>query len=186
MTRTLLVAAVALVGCGGRGEVAARDPELSDGGLPDAPWALESIDASAVPGVYLGEWREAENRASCALIAPIEVDPADATPRAATFSGGWAVAYDVPGQRSAFGIAGTGSTLEGDVYDAWPHRVEWSDGSAAGYGPEGGSGPSDRGPGLSIQRLVGAGRRAPRASARSAPFREDRRLSHMSRSRRLR
>lgn len=34
------------------------------------------------------------------------------------------------------------SAWQGDVYDAWPHRVECADGSRAGYGPDGGTGPN--------------------------------------------
>lgn len=104
-----------------------------------------------MPDVYLTEWRAAANRASCAPIAPVTAGRADAVPRRAAFSGGWAVAYDVPGLRSAFGVAGTGSSATGDVYDDWPHRVEWADGSSAGYGPEGGTGENQ----LAYVRIAG-------------------------------
>jgi hypothetical protein len=53
------------------------------------------------------------------------------------------VAYDLPTERSAFGVAGTGtSAWSGDVYDAWPVHRTFADGSRAGYGPEGGTGPN--------------------------------------------
>ena len=51
-------------------------------------------------------------------------------------------AWDVPGLRSAFGVAGTGVEPGPGTYDDWPHRVRWRDGSEAGYGPEGGTGPN--------------------------------------------
>lgn len=109
--------------------------------LPAAPWSGERLAPGAVPAVYLSEWRKAENRAGCAPIAPASLgEGAGARPRAATFSGGWAVAYDRPGLRSAFGVAGTGSRASDPAYDEWPHRRAWADGSAAGYGPEGGTG----------------------------------------------
>jgi hypothetical protein len=76
---------------------------------------------------------------------------AGATPRAATFSGGWAVAYDLPAIRSAFGVAGTGATIEGHIYDQWPNRIEWADGSFAEYGLEGGTGPNH----LAYLRIAG-------------------------------
>ena len=44
--------------------------------------------------------------------------------------------------RSAFGIAGSGSTPDSTTYDAWPHKLRWADGSSVGYGPEGGTGPN--------------------------------------------
>jgi hypothetical protein len=112
--------------------------------LPTAPWSGSRLAAATVPAVFVAEWRKAENRATCALIAPANLgEGAGATPRRANFSGGWAVAYDRPGLRSAFGVAGTGSRASEPAYDAWPHRRAWADGSSAGYGPEGGTGPNE-------------------------------------------
>ena len=107
---------------------------------PPAPWSATALED--VPRAYRDAWSGAENRATCALLAfrPAGVD-ARATPRPASFSGGWGVAYDLPGLRSAFGVAGTGVEPGPDTYDDWPHRTRWADGSVAGYGPEGGSGP---------------------------------------------
>jgi hypothetical protein len=111
---------------------------------PAAPWAGERLAAGQVPAVFVAEWRKAANRATCALIAPSSLGAgAGATPRAAYFGGGWSVAYDQPGLRSAFGVAGAGSRASDLSYDDWPHRRAWSDGSSAGYGPEGGTGPND-------------------------------------------
>jgi hypothetical protein len=108
-----------------------------------APWSGERLAAGAVPAVFATEWRKAANRATCALIAPASLGAGTgATPRGATFSGGWAVAYDRPGLRSAFGVAGTGSRAADPSYDDWPHRRTWPDGSSTGYGPEGGTGPN--------------------------------------------
>jgi hypothetical protein len=109
--------------------------------LPAAPWAGPRLAVGQVPAAFVAEWRKADNRATCALIAPASVG-AGATPRGAYFAGGWSVAYDQPGLRSAFGVAGTGSRAADPSYDAWPHRRAWADGSTAGYGPEGGTGPN--------------------------------------------
>ena len=103
------------------------------------------MPASNVPSVYMDVWRGAENRERCALLAPGQLPSgsANAITPAATFSGGWAVAYDTPQQRSAFGIAGTGtSAWSSGIYDRWPHRIIWADSSRAEYGLEGGTGPS--------------------------------------------
>ncbi len=108
---------------------------------PRAPWSQPALAGSAVPAVYLTEWRKAENRQACALIAPV-LDAAGATPRRANFAGGWAVAYDTGATRSAFGIAGTGSNATDPAYSDWPQQKGWADGSTAGYGPEGGTGPN--------------------------------------------
>src|SRR5688500_12839539 len=118
----------------------APDPAPSGAVTPAAPWSATSISSSDIPAVYAQVWRTAENRSQCALLAPGELSPdtrTAATPRSATFSGGWAVAYDMPGLRSAFGVAGAATDpWAPGVYDAWPHKITWADGSSAGYGLE--------------------------------------------------
>lgn len=109
-----------------------------------APWRQQPLASADVPGVYLTQWQKAENRATCALIAPRSLGDAarGATPRAATFSGGWAVAYDLPNLRSAFGVAGAGVKAGDPSYAKWPYTLSFGDGSIAEYGPEGGEGPN--------------------------------------------
>ena len=117
-----------------------------------APWSQAAISRADVPDVYTEQWQKAENRASCALIAFSDLGQgSSARARAATFSGGWAVAYDLPELRSAFGVAGTGVAPGPNTYDEWPHRMRWADASSAGYGPEGGSGPNQ----LAYLRIAG-------------------------------
>lgn len=109
------------------------------------PWSAAPLARAEVPAAYVQQWQKAENRTTCLLIAPRSVgdEGASAKPRAATFSGGWAVAYDLPDLRSAFGVAGTGATVDFEGgYDQWPHGHEWADGSGVSYGPEGGTGPN--------------------------------------------
>lgn len=109
-----------------------------------APWREQPLAITDVPGVYVAQWQKADNRATCALIAPRSLGEAGAgaTPRAATFSGGWAVAYDLPHLRSAFGIAGAGVKAGDPSYAKWPYAQSWGDGSIVEYGPEGGEGPN--------------------------------------------
>lgn len=115
-------------------------------------WGHPQLLAVDVPAVYLEEWSWADNQQQCALIAPASLGAgADAAPRAAAFAGGWAVAYDLPGQRSAFGVAGTGSTTSGEIFAGWTNRRDWADGSFAEYGPEGGEGPNQ----LAYLRVAG-------------------------------
>lgn len=108
------------------------------------PWSQPPLARAKVPAIYITEWEKAENRATCALIAPRSLGDEGITgqPRRAEFSGGWAVAYDIPGTRSAFGIAGTGSLASAPAYDRWPYKHTWTDGSKVGYGPEAGLGPN--------------------------------------------
>ena len=107
--------------------------------LPQAPWQQPAL--TNVPQVFRSEWQKAENRSTCALVAFADHgNVIGATPRRANFSGGWAVAFDTPSRRSAFGIAGTGTTPEGSYQ--WPDGIRWSDGSSASYGLEGGTGPN--------------------------------------------
>ena len=121
-------------------------PSPSPDERPPAPWAAATLAPAAVPAVYASAWRSAANRQRCALLAPARFPGAaapQARPPAATFSGGWGVAYDLPSERSAFGVAGTGaSAWSGDVYDEWPVKRVFADGSRVGYGPEGGAGPN--------------------------------------------
>ncbi len=135
-------------------EAEAVAPETPDAGPPAAPppWAGEPLAEADVPRVFRDQHRAAENRDSCPLLVPTEVE-AGARPRRASFSGGWAVAYDkkgAPGKRpggepcascgrSTFGVAGAGVEKGGGPQ--WPKQIVWSDGSRAGYGPEGGQGP---------------------------------------------
>jgi hypothetical protein len=135
-------------------EPVAPDPEAEPAPPPaePPPWSADPVAARDVPRVYLDEHRKAENRETCPLMVLTEVDEG-ARPRRANFSGGWAVAYDKKGMagtrpsgeacadcgRSAFGVAGAGVEKGGGP--AWPREIVWSDGSRAGYGPEGGDGP---------------------------------------------
>ena len=145
MARLLLLVGLA-EGLACRPAAVAPAPPSSPEGPPPAPWANARLAPGEVPPVYLATWRSAANRQSCALLAPARLGAdvaAQAQPRSATFSGGWGVAYDLPAARSAFGVAGTGaSAWTGDVYDAWPERRTFADGSRVGFGPEGGSGPN--------------------------------------------
>lgn len=122
--------------------------------LPRAPWSAAPLPRSEVPAVYLSEWSAADNRETCALIAPRSLGEHErAAPRAARFAGGWGLAYDLPQLRSAFGVAGTGVGAAEPTYDDWPHHRRWADGSSAGYGPEGGTGPNE----LAYLRIAGQG-----------------------------
>jgi hypothetical protein len=109
-----------------------------------APWRAAPIARVAVPVVYSDQWAKAENRNTCALVAfrGLGEQGIGAKARAANFSGGWAVAYDLPDTRSAFGIAGAGVKADDPSYDKWPYVYEWGDGSKVEYGPEGGDGPN--------------------------------------------
>lgn len=136
----VLAAASVLAGCAPVSrpvpDAPAREP---------APWSAAPLAASAVPAAYATAWRAADNRDSCALLAPASLPEAlrGAAARRATFGGGWGVAYDLPAVRSASGVAGAGtSAWDAGVHDDWPHRLQWADGSRAGYGPEGGAGPN--------------------------------------------
>jgi len=115
-------------------------PEVEKAPPPAHSWG-DPVARATVPKVYLKEQAKAENKATCPLLVLTDLgDGAGAKLRRANFGGGWAVAYDKPGQRSAFGIAGTGVEADGKGPE-WPNQMIWDDGSSAGYGPEGGTGP---------------------------------------------
>ncbi len=120
-------------------------PEVRDTSAQPPPWRW-FVGRDQIPAVYLSEWAKAKNRAHCALLVVPEHGQAvrpEAKARRAEFAGGWAVAYDLPNRRGAYGVAGTGVSLSkgGDEYQ-WPKQQRWSDGSRMSYGLEGGTGPT--------------------------------------------
>jgi len=149
--RTGLILSILLISACSSG---GSEPGQPAPNVQPAPWSMAPLPSSAVPTVYLTEWRNAENRATCAPIAfaSAAIDR-NATARRANFAGGWGVAYDLPGQRSAFGIAGAGVAASEPSAHQWPYQRTWSDGSSAGYGPEGGTGPNQ----LAYLRIAGQG-----------------------------
>src|SRR5690606_32286564 len=113
-------------------------PDSAPVPYPAPPWLQAALPRTAVPQVLLEEWGKAANRVICAPLAPASTATDEpAAPRRAEFSGGWGVAWDLPNLRSAFGIAGTGVAAADPSYSEWPYSITWSDGSTAGYGPEG-------------------------------------------------
>lgn len=118
------------------------------------PWLQPALTRDDVPQVLLAEWSGAPNREVCTPLAPASLGTDErAVPRRAEFGGGWGVAWDLPNLRSAFGIAGTGVDAADPSYSEWPYSLTWSDGSTAGYGPEGGTGPNQ----LAYLRITGMG-----------------------------
>lgn len=91
--------------------------------LPVAPWSAAPLPSTDVPAPLLAAWARAENRATCAPLAPGSMGRADgAEARVSSLvEGGWAVEFDrrgMPGMsadgegcarcgRGVFGIAGT-------------------------------------------------------------------------------
>ena len=73
------------------------------------------VEAAPVPRAMLGEatvlaeWRTADNRRTCAPLAFATTRAGAGRARRANFGGGWGVAFDRPGLRSAFGVAGADS-----------------------------------------------------------------------------
>ena len=68
------------------------------------------------------EWAKATDKARCAPLALAGDAGGGGTPRRANFSGGWGVAFDRPGLRSAYGFAGPG-ILPGDTGSAETQRA---------------------------------------------------------------
>lgn len=106
--------ATALIATTAVAAIAAGAQAANPGGRTSHPRAAEWI--------ALAEWSKAENRAQCAPLVFRSEAGLAGTPRRAEFSGGWAVAYDVPGLRSAYGVAGTG-LLPADRNGAHVHRA---------------------------------------------------------------
>jgi hypothetical protein len=101
-----------------------------------APWDRELLALDDVPDVLVEEWRRAENQMWCSALYPVDLGAEGVTPRRAEFSGGWALAWDLPGLRSAFGVAGVGSPAWDDIGIRMPATVSYG-GTVVGYGGEG-------------------------------------------------
>lgn len=118
---------------------------------PPRPWIGERTAIS--------RWAVAENKAKCAPLALVDDGGAKGAERPAEFAGGWAVAFDQTGLRSAYGFAGVG-LLDGDeqpldehrrrLAAQWPHMIALDrnlpTGSFAGYGLVGAQPYSDGNP----------------------------------------
>lgn len=165
-----LAALVALTACKGEREPLAQQSETkqiapaSDSQSPaaqpasstqlppehagDPPPAPPRPDPAART-IALAEWRKSEQPHTCAPLALTSDAGAQGTARRAEFSGGWGVAFDQPGLRSAYGFAGTGFLPE-DLDEVaaqrarlaaqWPYFRELAQlpkPSFAGYGIEG-------------------------------------------------
>lgn len=151
--------AALLSGCGDAPQPPANRADVERPSPPASPvteTAPRIIEQRAKPligeAIVLAEWRKADNRGACAPLALRSDGGAGGTPRPATFSGGWAVAFDQPGLRSAYGVAGAGLLPEdrdnfavkvNRLARQWPLVRRWDAGanlpagSAAGYGLEG-------------------------------------------------
>ncbi|WP_114950811.1 hypothetical protein [Sphingosinicella terrae] len=127
----------------------AAAPPGEPGGSARPPGVTATVGPFVGERIVRAEWARAENRRGCAPVALAEDGGAGGVPRRATFSGGWAVAFDRPGLRSAYGVAGPGQ-LPSDSQDAdvhrlrlaeqWPHFRELGalpEPAFAGYGVEG-------------------------------------------------
>lgn len=121
-----------------------------DPGLPAAPWSVPPLPGDAAPSVLGEEWNQATNKRFCGALYPANANDlaTDAVVRAAdSGAGGWAIAWDRPqgpgrdGEgrycedcgRGAFGITGTDAPRMSPA--TFADRIEWSDGSVAGFGP---------------------------------------------------
>jgi hypothetical protein len=146
---TLIGLLTLVAGCASSG----ADTTVPQPAPEPAPWVGASLKRSDIAPAYVTAWNAAQNRNTCALVAFANTALiGNATARTATFSGGWAVAYDRADSRSAFGIAGSGSSASDSTYQ-WPNNITWADGSTATYGPEGGTGPNQ----LAYLRIRGQG-----------------------------
>lgn len=118
-----------------------RPPQLPIA-LPIASWTKPAINSSQTDAVYHQEWSKSPTKTTCPILALPKNSNAQISghsARRANFSGGWGVAYDLPNDRSAYGVANVGVLKSGEqVFDNWPYNVSYQDGSRVGYGHEGG------------------------------------------------
>ena len=110
--------------------------------LPVASWTKPAINISQTDTVYQQEWLKADSKNLCPILAlpkNSKAHLAGHTVRRANFSGGWAVAYDLPKLRSAYGVANAGTVNPKELFNGWDYNVVYEDGSRVTYGREGGN-----------------------------------------------
>ncbi|MCP1470078.1 hypothetical protein J3E64_001765 [Sphingobium sp. OAS761] len=124
MKMWIALAGLTVMGCDSRTPEQSRNPQPvptrpDDSAVPSPQPAEPAADpgharpapasASQLAGeaIARAQWKRARNHADCAPLALLSAAGADGTPRSASFAGGWAVAFDMPGLRSAYGFAGT-------------------------------------------------------------------------------
>jgi hypothetical protein len=84
----------------------------------------ESLNPKTILGreKILTEWSVSENRDHCGPLGFASVGGSIGVPRRADYLGGWAVAFDLPNQQSAYGIAGTGNLAASAAeLELWPY-----------------------------------------------------------------
>lgn len=147
---------IALAAC-----AAAPAPPAATRPAPDAaPTADAPLATPVAADLIRAEWAKAENRKSCAPLAFGTDADVGATPRRANFSGGWAVAFDLAGRRSAYGLAGAGiGAMTAEALTAqWPYTLVPANlpaGSFAGYGIQGAAPYADDNPnGIDVKSLA--------------------------------
>ncbi len=109
----LAAAVLALMGCARSDPLEPGDESLTVTATSNEPMVAAGNARAPPPRLIaqeliLVQWAQAENRADCAPLAFSDDGGQPSAARPATFSGGWAVAFDLPGRRSAYGVAGTG------------------------------------------------------------------------------
>lgn len=106
-----------------------------------APWRQPAIAATATEAVYSREWAKSETQDKCPLLAlpkTAAAQLANRSVRRANFSGGWGVAYDLPNERSAYGVAHSGISDPVGQAAIWQDYHLYNDGTELTYGREGG------------------------------------------------
>lgn len=106
-----------------------------------APWRQPAIAATATEAVYSREWAKSETQDKCPLLVlpkTAAAQLANRSVRRANFSGGWGVAYDLPKERSAYGVAHSGISDPVGQAAIWQDYHLYNDGTELTYGREGG------------------------------------------------
>jgi hypothetical protein len=141
----IIVTLVVCIAYLGAGVAIGQEAGTSEGGKGEypPPWETAPATGRSTPRIYVSEWKKAENRNRCQPLVLFGAErELGVKTRRAEFAGGWAVAYDLPSERSTFGIAGTGLDLDskGSTFN-FPNTITWNEGSSVSYGLEGGTGP---------------------------------------------
>jgi len=133
----VVITAAALTVLAAAGDGGDKEAGSTTADLPAAPWRAAAVARPAVPPAYVAAWDRARNRASCALLFPLDGGPeipgAKATEEKTPDDNGWDIF--LTGGAGSIEVLGLfdRSTQVDKAPDTPSFTRTWADGSVARY-----------------------------------------------------
>ena len=133
----VVITAAALTVLAAAGDGGDKEAGSTTADLPAAPWGAAAVARPAVPPAYVAAWDRARNRASCALLFPLDGGPempgAKATEEKTPDDNGWDIFLTGrSGSIEVLGLFGPSTKVDASP-DTPSFTKTWADGSVAKY-----------------------------------------------------